>query len=126
MKVINNDVLNPSKLNSKKTNDDKICILRFKFCHDKYPLDKLSSNDLKAFINFCKKIEIMSWKEIKIDEGFNYETPKKFNHGMPNFFPTDATAVSFRASKKFRIIGWRESEYLNLMWFDKNHKSYPG
>lgn len=118
--------LTPSKLNTKETDDDKVCILRFAYCHSKYPLEKLSSKDLKAFINFCKKIEVMKWKEIKIDEGLNYETPKYFNVNMPDFFPKDATAVSLRATQKFRIIGWREVEYLNIMWFDKNHNSYPG
>ena len=68
----------------------------------------------------------MTWKEIKIDEGFNYETPKYFKVKMPDFFPKDATPVSFRVNQKFRIIGWREANYLNLMWFDKNHESYPG
>ena len=68
----------------------------------------------------------MTWKEIKVDEGLNYETPKHFNVDMPDFFPKDATPVSLRASKKFRVIGWREVAYLNLMWFDKNHVSYPG
>lgn len=68
----------------------------------------------------------MSWKEIKVDQGLNYETPKHFNVSIPDIFPRDATLVSFRASQKFRIIGWRESDNLNLMWFDKNHASYPG
>ena len=123
---INQQDLNPNKLNTNKTDDDEICMLVFANCHSKYPLEKLNSKDLKAFIEFCKKVERMTWKEIKLDEGLNYETPKHFNVNMPDFFPKDATAVSLRASKKFRIIGWRETKYLNLMWFDKNHESYPG
>lgn len=128
MKQISNycDNLNPKKLNVNKTDDDNLCILRFAYCHNKYPLEKLSAKELKAFINFCKKVEVMTWKEIKIDEGLNYETPKHFNVSMPDFFPKDATPVSLRASQKFRIIGWRETVYLNIMWFDKNHLSYPG
>ena len=117
---------NPYLLNTNKTDDDEICVLVFANCHSKYPLEKLNAKDLKAFIDFCKKIEKMTWKQIKIDEGLNYETPKHFNVDMPASFPKDATAVSLRASKKFRIIGWREAKYLNLMWFDKNHNSYPG
>jgi len=116
----------PSKLNTEKSDDDHICVLRFAYCHSKYPLEKLSGKDLKSLINFFQKIEVMTWKEIKIDEGFNYETPKYFNVNMPDFFPKDATPVSFRVTQKFRIIGWRESYYLNIMWFDKNHQSYPG
>lgn len=109
-----------------KLSDNEICKLKFAHCHDRYPLEKLGSKELKSFINFCKKIEIMSWKDIKLDGGFNYETPKYFNVSMPDVLPKDATLVSFRASQKFRIIGSRENDSLNLMWFDKNHTSYPG
>ena len=117
---------NPRRLNSEQTDDDKICQLRFAYCHSRYPLEKLSSKELKAFIKFCQKIEVMTWKEIKIDEGLNYETPKHFNVQMPDLMPKDATPVSLRATQKFRIVGWRETYYLNIMWFDKNHSSYPG
>ncbi|CDE49367.1 putative uncharacterized protein [Firmicutes bacterium CAG:460] len=123
IKNINSNFKN---LNSSKTMDDEICKIKFAYCHDKFPLEKLGPKELKTFINFCKKIEIMSWKEIKVDQGLNYETPKHFNVSIPDIFPCDATLVSFRASQKFRIIGWRESDNLNLMWFDKNHASYPG
>ena len=125
-KFINQKDLYPKELNTNKTDDDKICILVFANCHNKYPLDKLGSKELKVLLTFFKKIEKMTWKDIKIDEGLNYETPKFFNVKMPDLFPKDATAISLRASKKFRIIGFREENYLNLMWFDKNHESYPG
>lgn len=118
--------LNPNRLNTEKSDEDSICILRFAYCHNKYPLEKLSGKDLKALMNFFKKIEVMTWKEIKIDDGLNYEIPKHFNVSMPDFFPKDATPVSFRVTQKFRIIGWRESYYLNILWFDKNHLSYSG
>ena len=118
--------INPKKLIQKITDDDAICHIKFSYCHDKYPLEKLSFKDLKALLLFFKKIEVMSWTDIKIDNGLNYETPKYFKAQMPSLFPVDATAISMRVSKKFRIIGWREGEYLNIMWFDRNHESYPG
>lgn len=123
---LNQSIPNYNKLNNLDNDDKKVCILRFAYCHNKYPLEKLSSKDLKSFINFCKKVEVMTWKDIKIDEGLNYETPKHFNVEMPDFFPKDAIPISMRVTQKFRIIGWRETKYLNLMWFDKNHSSYPG
>ncbi len=126
MKQFNQKDLIPTRLNSGKTDDDKVCLLRFAHCHNKYPLEKLGPKELKAFVTFCQKIEVKTWKEIKIDEGLNYETPRYFNVSMPDFFPKDATPVSLRVTQKFRIIGWREAEYLNLMWFDKNHNAYPG
>lgn len=118
--------LYPKKLNKKTTDDDKICHIKFCYCHNKYPLEKLCSKDLKTLISFFQKIEVMTWTAIKIDTGLNYETPTHFNDPMPSLFPVDATAISMRVNKKFRIIGWRESQYLNIMWFDKNHVSYPG
>lgn len=125
-KYLSNNIEEPKKLNTDKTDDDEICIMVFANCHNKYPLEKLSSKDLKAFIDFCKKIEKMTWKEIKIDQGLNYETPSYFEVEMPSLFPADATPISLRVTKKFRIIGWRETKYLNIMWFDKNHNSYKG
>ena len=116
---------NTKNLNLSKTRDDEICKIKFAYCQDKFPLEKLGPKELKAFINFCKKIEIISWKDIKIDQGLNYETPRYFNVSIPDIFPKDATLVSFRANQKFRIIRWRESDNLNLLWFDKNHLSYP-
>lgn len=122
---INSD-LTPRKLKENKSDDNEICHIRFCYCHDRYPLEKLSPKDLKALITFLKKIEVMTWTLIKIDNGLNYETPSHFIDPMPDVFPNDATAISMRVSKKFRIIEWRESKYLNIMWFDKNHKSYTG
>ena len=118
--------LAPHKLVNQLTDDDKVCMLRFGRCHDNYPLEKLGAKELKALLSFLKKIEVMTWKEIKIDSALNYETPSHFNVSMPDFFPKDATPISMRVSKKFRIIGWREGQYLNIMWFDKNHNSYNG
>lgn len=122
---VSND-LYPGKLKDKKTDDDKVCHIKFCFCHNKYPLEKLGAKELKSLISFFKKIEVMTWTAIKIDNGLNYETPTYFKDSMPDSFPIDATAISMRVSKKFRIIGWREAHYLNIMWFDKNHSSYPG
>lgn len=122
----NTNDLNPNKLNSNKTDDDCICHLKFEFCHNKYPIEKLSSKDLKSMLSYFQKVENMTWKEIKVDHSLNYEVPKKFNHDMSNYVPQDATASSMRATGKFRIIGWRQANYYNILWFDKNHESYNG
>ena len=44
-KFINQKDLYPKELNTNKTDDDKICILVFANCHNKYPLDKLGSKE---------------------------------------------------------------------------------
>lgn len=110
-------------LKKESTDDDKECRLRFVDCHKKYPLDKLNSRELKAFIEFAKKIEKKTWKDIKFkDNSFNYETIDNKE------LPTNSNGVirmeSLRVNGKFRIIGYRDNEYFYIVWFDKNHECY--
>lgn len=104
-----------------KGNDDKYCLLKFSKCDRKYPLQKLSSEDLKAFVKFAQKVENMSWESIKVHTGLNFEQLN--NMGVPKNIPKDASICSMRLSKKSRIIGYREEEFFNIIWFDNNHKT---
>ena len=106
------------KLNS-NSYDNENCILKFSNCDKKFPLWNLNKTELKAFISFAKKIENLSWKEIKFYDGFNYEP-------LPNLTPPsnlekDITLHSMRISQKFRIIGYRLESFFYIVWFDKNH-----
>src|SRR5574344_1342621 len=108
MNKILNEIPSAYNLKTSKTDDDDSCYLKFEYCHSKYPLEKLNNQELKAFIEFAKKIEKMTWRDIKLsDNGFNYETPRYFTDSIPDNIPKDATPVSLRVTKKFRIIGWR-------------------
>lgn len=107
--------------NNNVSDDDKNAILRFSYCHNKFPLEKLGKKELKNFIDFAKKIEKLSWKEIKIDDGLRYEVLKSYS--LPDNVPRDSMATSMRVGKKFRLIGWRQKEYFYIVWFDNNHKS---
>ncbi len=113
---------NDYKLDEKKeTDDDKQCRLRFASCDNKYPMEKLNSKEIKSFIIFAKKIENLTWKEIKFsDKSLNYEIIKNLKLPQNCNGITDATAL--RAGQKFRIIGYRNGEYFYIVWFDKNHK----
>ncbi len=116
-----------NSLNFSENDDDKFCVLKFTYCDKKYPLNALSSQDLKKFILFAKKIEKKKWRQIKYeDQGFNYETPSKFNVNIPDDIPRDVTVISLRVNQKFRIIGFRAENILYIIWFDKNHNSYDG
>lgn len=116
--------INAYKLNKKEsTDDDKQCRLRFVDCHKKYPLEDLQKKDLKNFIQFAKKIENKTWKEIKFsDNGFNYETIK--DKKLPTNSNGIITMESLRVDGKFRLIGYRNNEYFYVIWFDRNHEVY--
>ncbi len=100
--------------------DDKKCVLKFGSCHEKYPLWDLNKSELKNFIDYAKKVESLSWKEIKIYQGLKYENLPNINP-RPDNIDNDITLSSMRLSNKFRIIGYREKEYFCIVWFDKNH-----
>lgn len=103
------------------TDDDKQCRLRFVDCHKKYPLEDLSKQELKGFIDFAKKVENKTWKDIKFnDNSFNYETIK--NLKLPANSNGIIAAETLRVTKKFRLVGYRDNEYFYIVWFDKTHK----
>lgn len=105
----------------KSTDDDKYCLLKFSMCDDKYPLYKLTKDELKAFINYAKKVEKITWKDIKVNKSLNYETLP--NVPKPSNVPKDVTLTSMRMSQKSRIIGFRQQEYYYIVWFDVNHRT---
>lgn len=110
-------------LKKQSTDDDKQCRLRFIDCHKKYPLEKLQKKELKSFIEFAKKIETKTWKQIKFeDNSFNYETIS--NHKLPTNSNGIIEMESLRVNGKFRIEGYRDNEFFYIVWFDKNHEEY--
>ena len=111
--------------NLQKDNDDnKECILKFSSCDDKYPLYLLKKEELKAFVTFAKKVESMTWSNIKIHSGLKYE--QLSNLEKPDNLGKDITLSSMRVTQKFRIIGYRQSNYFYIVWFDRNHNAYKG
>ena len=108
--------------NLKKENtEDEKCILSFSQCDDKYPLWDLNKRELKAFIAFAKRIESLSWREIKTSDGLNYESLPQLT--KPQNLDKDITLYSMRITQKFRIIGHRQKQFFYIIWFDKNHKT---
>lgn len=103
----------------KNSSDNTTCTLKFSMCDDKYPLCNLNSNELKEFVQFAKKVEKIEWRDIKNYKGLRYEV--LHNMKMPNNISKDMTIRSMRLSNKFRIIGYRDTEYFYIVWFDNNH-----
>jgi hypothetical protein len=105
------------------TDDDKQCRLRFIDCHKKFPLENLNKKELRGFIQFAKKIENKTWKDIKFsDNSLNYEIIK--NKKLPSNSNGIINMESLRVDGKFRVVGYRDNEYFYIVWFDHNHESY--
>ncbi|MCR5146158.1 MAG: hypothetical protein K6B70_02245 [Clostridia bacterium] len=105
----------------KQNTEDEKCVLLFSQCDNKYPLWKLNANELKEFISFAKRIESLTWREIKTLDGLNYESLP--NLEKPQNLDKDITLYSMRISKKFRLIGHRRDRFFYIVWFDRNHKT---
>ena len=105
----------------KTSSDDDLCVLKFSKCDDKFPLWDLNKNELKEFINYAKLVEKLPWKQIRSYKGLKYEMLK--NYKKPSSISKDITIHSMRASKTFRIIGFKENNYFYIIWFDKNHNT---
>lgn len=119
------EILGPNnnnyKLKIRNTDDDKQCRLRFIDCHKNYPLQNLNKKELKSFIEFAKKVEKQTWRNIKFDDrSLNYEVLK--NKKLPDNSNGYIYCESMRVSQKFRVIGYRNNEYFYIVWFDNNHK----
>lgn len=107
------------------TDENEKCLLKFIMCDDKkYQIHNLNQRELKDFISFAKKVEQLEWKNIRSDKGLHYEAIS--NLCPPSHISKDITLHSMRASQKFRIIGYKESKFFYIVWFDKNHESYNG
>ena len=109
---------------NRENNDDKTGILKFSQCDEKYPLQELQKDELKAFISFAKTFESLPWRTIKTYKGFKFGNIPQIE--KPDSIEKDITLSSIRASEKFRLIGYRQEQYFYLVWFDRNHLTYKG
>lgn len=82
-------------------------------------------SELKLLIDAFKKLETLTWNQIMIDNGLNYERNKFIAIKLPSEIPTDAKLCSFRVNQKKRVYGYRAQEFFYIVWFDKNHIVCP-
>lgn len=118
----------PSHLEKPKSTDHENCIFCFINYNDRFPLEELRKDNIKIFINELKRIESMTWHQILIDRGLNYESIpiKQLNYTLPSNIPLDANICSMRFNKKFRVVGYRVQQYFYVIWIDENHETYNG
>ena len=109
---------------NRENNDHKTGVLKFSQCDEKYPLYNLKKEELKAFVSFAKKFEILTLENIKTYKGFKFENIPELK--KPNNIDNDIILSSLRVSDKFRLIGYRQEEYFYIVWFDRNHLAYKG
>lgn len=106
----------------KENGNDKFCCLKFSQCDEnRYQLSELSKQELNSFIDYAKKVEKLSWQSIHQNKGLNYE--KIDTLGKPNYLDDSVSLYSMRASRKFRILGYRSKEFFYIVWFDNNHET---
>lgn len=70
-----------------------------------FNLEKLEQ---RALLNTLRKISQLSWEELYIDQGLNWELIISKNSKNINTY-------SFRFSRKYRGTAYRESDYLVLL-----------
>jgi len=106
----------------KENANDKCCCLKFSQCDDnRYQLSELNKQELDSFIDYAKKVEKLSWQSIYQSKGLNYE--KIDNLGKPDYLDDCISLYSMRASRRFRILGYRNHEFFYIVWFDNNHET---
>ena len=93
--------------------------------HNGCSITDWQGSELKLLIESFKKLETLTWKQILLDNGLNYERNKFIAIPLPSEFPNDAKLCSFRVNQKKRIYGYRAQEFFYIIWFDKNHIVCP-
>jgi len=96
-----------------------------KTCSNNCLLKDWQKNELQSLMSSFKKIEGMQWKEIKKDQGLDYETITTFNVKLPDSFPPDVGLKSLRVDQKRRLYGYRVQDTFYIIWFDKDHIVCP-
>lgn len=93
--------------------------------HKKCPIDKIQGTEFKLLIECFKIIESLTWNEIKLHNGLNFERNRNIAIPLPQGLPPDAKLCSMRVDGKFRIYGYRAQEFFYIIWIDRNHEVCP-
>jgi|GEM_PF-5545209 len=80
-------------------------------CNNRCRLSEWQGQELKLLIDCFKKIETLTWEQIFLDSGLNWERNKNIAIEPPINYPADAKLYSFRVNGKMRIYGYRAQEF---------------
>lgn len=84
------------------------------FQRDLFGLEK---SEQAALLGTLKKIRAMTWKQIYSDSGLNWETI----HSKSG--PGGNKLYSFRVSKSFRAVAYRDGAWLRILSLHTDHDS---
>ena len=80
-------------------------------------LFKLTKNDQRNILNTLSKLADMTWQQIYSDRGLKWETI------LSQKGPDGGRIYSFRISKGFRGIGYRDRSWLRILSLHPDHDS---
>jgi len=108
--------------------DGEYPVFSFKYCDENRHTfwEIKDEQQRKELIRFFKKMESMSWVDVKRHNSFRWETfsPSDFKN-LPSDIPPDANIIHLKASPRFVIWGFRYQHIFHIIWFDKDHKVKP-
>jgi hypothetical protein len=80
-------------------------------------LFNLTKNDQRNILNTFKKLANMTWRQIYSDRGLKWETI------LSQKGPKGCRLYTFRISKGFRAIGYRDGGWLRILSLHPDHDS---
>ena len=80
-------------------------------------LFKLTKNDQRNILNTLRKLVNMTWQQVYSDYGLKWEVI------LSKKGPGDNKLYSFRISKKFRGVAYRDGLWLRLLSLHPDHDS---
>ncbi len=83
------------------------------FQQDLFTIEKL---EVTALINTLRKISQMEWEQLHKDKGLKWEA-------IVNPIKNNKKVYSFRFSKKYRVLAFREDDFLRLLTLHVDHDS---
>ena len=91
----------------------------------RWQLSKWKGNELTDLIKCFKKMESMSWSQIKVHSGLRYKSltdPPNINNDN---ISEDVTICEMRVCDVKRIHGFRDKNVFCIVWFDRDHSVCP-
>ncbi|HET7371468.1 MAG TPA: hypothetical protein VFK45_11585 [Gammaproteobacteria bacterium] len=80
-------------------------------------LFNLQKHEQRAVLNGLRKLARMTWPQVYRDKGLKWEQI----HSRTG--PQGRTLYSLRLGKAFRVVAWREEEWLRLLTLHPDHDS---
>jgi len=80
-------------------------------------LFNLTKNDQRSILNTLRKLAAMTWQEVYSDNGLKWELI------LSQRGPGDNKLYSFRISRGFRVVAYRDGSWLRLLSLHPDHDS---